>query len=80
MMDSGYEVILLRLVKNCGFAILIFTSLIIHQKDGGHYILWPAYCFCAWQYLDIFQSEYLFCFAEHSEILLSYFVLTCQYL
>ena len=43
MFDCGYKFTLLKLAKNCGFAVPILPSLILNKKNGGHNILWSAF-------------------------------------
>ena len=38
-----YKFTLLKLAKNCGFAVPILPSLILNKKNGGHNILWSAF-------------------------------------
>ena len=44
-MDNGYHVILLTLAKNCGFAVLIFTSLILTKKMADTIYCGPPFVF-----------------------------------
>jgi len=41
--DFGNKFTLLKLAKNCGFAVPILPSLILNKKNGGHNILWSAF-------------------------------------
>jgi len=57
--DCGNKFTLLKLAKNCGFAVPIFPSLIFTKKMAD-----PTYCgppfFKDLRYLDISQSETMY--------------------
>jgi len=41
--SNGYKFTLLKLAKNCGFAVTTLPPLILNKKNSGHNILWSAF-------------------------------------